>query len=51
MLEKALLETDHNGVLTDILLMMITAVFNLQEEEEEEEEALSKQDKEAYQGE
>ncbi|XP_033735417.1 bromodomain adjacent to zinc finger domain protein 1A-like [Pecten maximus] len=44
-LEKALLETDHNGTLTDILLMMITAVFNLQEEEEEEEEALSKKDK------
>ncbi|XP_060068944.1 bromodomain adjacent to zinc finger domain protein 1A-like [Ylistrum balloti] len=44
-LEKALLETDHNGTLTDILLMMITAVFTLQEEEEEEEEALSKKDK------
>ncbi|XP_021368810.1 bromodomain adjacent to zinc finger domain protein 1A-like isoform X2 [Mizuhopecten yessoensis] len=44
-LERALMETDHNGTLTDILLMMITAVFNLQEEEEEEEEALSKKDK------
>ncbi|XP_048738078.1 bromodomain adjacent to zinc finger domain protein 1A-like isoform X2 [Ostrea edulis] len=44
-LEKALLETDHNGLLTDILLMMMSAVFTLQEEEEAEEEELSKEDK------
>lgn len=44
-LEKALLETDHNGVLTDILLMMMSAIFTLQEEEEAEEEELSKEDK------
>lgn len=44
-LEKALIETDHNGILTDILLMMITAIFTLQEEEEEEEQQLSKKGK------
>lgn len=44
-LEKALLERDHNGVLTDILLMMMSAIFTLQEEEEAEEEELSKEDK------
>ncbi|XP_022332598.2 bromodomain adjacent to zinc finger domain protein 1A-like [Crassostrea virginica] len=44
-LEKALLETDHNGLLTDILLMMMSAIFTLQEEEEAEEEELSKEDK------
>jgi hypothetical protein len=44
-LEKALMETDHNGLLTDILLMMMSAVFTLQEEEEAEEEELSKEDK------
>lgn len=46
-LEKALIETDHNGILTDILLMMITAIFTLQEEEEEEEQQLSKKGKKA----
>ncbi|KAJ8308342.1 hypothetical protein KUTeg_013216 [Tegillarca granosa] len=44
-LEKALIETDHNGILTDILLMMMTAIFTLQEEEEEEEQQLSKKGK------
>ncbi|XP_061168116.1 bromodomain adjacent to zinc finger domain protein 1A-like isoform X2 [Saccostrea echinata] len=44
-LEKALLETDHNGLMTDILLMMMSAIFTLQEEEEAEEEELSKEDK------
>lgn len=43
-LEEALMETDHNGTLTDILLMLMTAVFSLQEQEEAEEEELSKQD-------
>lgn len=43
-LEEALLETDHNGILTDVLLMMMTAIFSLQEQEEAEEEELSKQD-------
>lgn len=49
-LEEALLETDHNGTLTDILLMMMTAIFSLQEEEEAEEEELSKQDEKEVQG-
>ncbi|KAK3092925.1 hypothetical protein FSP39_008962 [Pinctada imbricata] len=44
-LEQALLDTDHNGLLTDILLMIMSTIFTMQEEEEAEEEALSKEDK------
>ncbi|WAR18255.1 BAZ1A-like protein [Mya arenaria] len=39
----ALLETDAGGLMADLLLMMLTAIFSLQEEEEEEEAELKKQ--------
>lgn len=45
-LTEAILETDAGGLMADLLLMMLTAIFSLQEEEEEEEEELSKQGKE-----
>ncbi|KAL4238265.1 Bromodomain adjacent to zinc finger domain protein 1A [Mactra antiquata] len=45
-LTEAILETDAGGLMADLLLMMLTAIFSLQEEEEEEEEELSKQEKE-----
>ena len=45
-LEEALLETDAGGLMADLLLMMITAIFSLQDEEDEEQAQLSKQEKE-----
>jgi len=42
-LADALLETDAGGLMADLLLMMLTAIFSLQESEEEEEAELSKQ--------
>jgi hypothetical protein len=44
-LNEALLETDAGGLMADLLLMMLTAVFSLQEEEEEEEAELTKEGK------
>lgn len=41
-LTEALLETDAGGLMADLLLMMLTAIFSLQEEEEEEEAELTK---------
>ena len=45
MLEEALLETDAGGLMADLLLMLLTAVFSLEEEEEQEEAELAKGDK------
>ncbi|XP_052275463.1 bromodomain adjacent to zinc finger domain protein 1A-like [Dreissena polymorpha] len=42
----ALLESDAGGLMADLLLMMLTAIFSLQEEEEQEEAELNKQEKE-----
>ncbi|XP_045165430.2 bromodomain adjacent to zinc finger domain protein 1A-like isoform X2 [Mercenaria mercenaria] len=44
-LNEALLETDAGGLMADLLLMMLTAIFSLQEEEEEEEAELTKEGK------
>ena len=44
-LEEALLETDAGGLMADLLLMMLTAVFSLEEEEEQEELELAKEGK------
>jgi len=43
MLQKALLESDINGPLADLLCFFLTSIFNCLEEEEEEME-VSKQD-------
>ena len=44
-LEEALNETDAGGLMADLLLMMLTAVFSLEEEEEQEELELAKESK------
>ncbi|KAL3873559.1 hypothetical protein ACJMK2_036658 [Sinanodonta woodiana] len=49
-LEKALRETDASGLLADLLLMMLTAIFSLQEEEEEEEQEMATESKESKGG-
>ena len=44
-LETALMDTDPQGPLCDLLQMLLCALFNLQEEEAEEYQALEKEEK------